>query len=269
MRSKALAAHADIYAEKNGWTGPLAWSTVFHAFLFGTMFLYAAFFGGMHGEDWGGTGGGGGAMSATLVSNAAVPLPAPAEETENVLANESKGLTQSLPKEVEKPTPEAIPIPDKTTKAVSERAKPTEPPKRPMDHAVSNQIPFGQGGPVSGPYGVFNANGAKGGFGFTGGGGDFGSRYGWYVDVVRRKVSENWLRYEIDPSISSARRVYIVFEITRSGEPRDVQVEQSSGIPSLDQSAVRALQRIDTFGPLPNDYPGGSVKVEFWFDYRR
>jgi protein TonB len=265
-----VAAHADIYADENNWSRPLAWSTVFHAFLFGSMLLYAAVFGGFHGEDWGGNGGGGGAMSATLVSNAAVPLPAPSEPTENVLANESKGLTQSVPKEEEKPTPEAIPIPEKPAKTLSERAKPTEPPKRTMaDHTVSNQIPFGQGGPVSGPYGVFNAAGAKGGFGFTGGGGDFGSRYGWYVDVVRRKVAENWLKYEIDPSISSARRVYITFEISRSGEPGNVEVEQSSGIPSLDQSAVRALQRIDTFGPLPNDYSGSSVKVEFWFDYRR
>ena len=48
-------------------------------------------------------------------------------------------------------------------------------------------------------YGVFNAGGAKGGFGFTGGGGDFGSRYAWYVRVVQQKVSENWLKYEVDP----------------------------------------------------------------------
>ncbi|HTK94874.1 MAG TPA: TonB family protein [Terriglobales bacterium] len=264
-----MARSADIYAEQNGWTQPLAWSTAFHAFLIGAMFLYAGVFGAQHGEDWGGSGGGGGAMSATLVSNAAVPLPAPAEPTENILANESKGLTESLPKEAEKPTPEAIPIPDKTAKKVNERAKPTEPARKPQPTVASNQIPFGQGGPVSGPYGVFNANGAKGGFGFTGGGGDFGSRYGWYVDVVRRKVSENWMKYEVDPSISTARRVYITFDITRTGEPANVQIEQSSGIPSLDMSAVRAIQRIDTFGPLPGDYSGNRVSVEFWFDYRR
>jgi hypothetical protein len=32
---------------------------------------------------------------------------------------------------------------------------------------------------------------------------------------------------------------------------------------------MRALQRIDTFGPLPNDYNGSNVAVEFWFDYKR
>jgi protein TonB len=48
-----------------------------------------------------------------------------------------------------------------------------------------------------------------------------------------------------------------------------VQVEQSSGVPSLDQSAVRALQRIDTFGPLPSDYSGTKISVEWWFDYSK
>ena len=104
---------------------------------------------------------------------------------------------------------------------------------------------------------------------FRAGAGDFGSRFAYYVDVVRRKVSENWLKYEIDPRINDARRVYIYFEITRSGQPTNIRVEQSSGIPSLDQSAVRALQRIDTFGPLPAGYNGNYVAVEFWFDYRR
>jgi protein TonB len=103
----------------------------------------------------------------------------------------------------------------------------------------------------------------------SGGTGDFGSRYAWYVDGVRRKVSENWLKYQIDPTVSTARRVYITFDISRSGSPGNVKIEQSSGVPSLDISAMRALQRIDTFGPLPNDYSGSRVSVEFWFDYKR
>jgi protein TonB len=48
-----------------------------------------------------------------------------------------------------------------------------------------------------------------------------------------------------------------------------MEVEQSSGVPSLDMSAIRALQRIDTFGPLPGDYNGSKVSVEFWFDYNK
>lgn len=251
----------DIFFEHDPWKGPLAWSAALHGAFFGGLVLYAAVVGSLHGTSWGGSVTGGDAMSVTLVSRAAVPLPPPSEESQNVVASESKGLSES-----EKRPPEtgaiAIPEQPKKPEPVQRKTVQEKPPP-------PNQVPFGQGGPVSGPYGVFNANGAKGGLSLTGGGGDFGSRYGWYVDVVRRKVSENWLKYEVDPSINSARRVYITFEITRSGEPVNIQLSQSSGIPSLDQSAVRALQRIDTFGSLPPDYSGSRVAVEFWFDYRR
>jgi protein TonB len=73
----------------------------------------------------------------------------------------------------------------------------------------------------------------------------------------------------VDPRVNDARRVYVTFDIERSGRPTNVQVEQSSGVPSLDMSAVRAVQRIDTFGQLPNEYSGNKVSVEFWFDFKR
>ena len=207
-------------------------------------------------------------MGVSLVTT--VPLPTKPVEAKNVLANESKGLTQSQPKPVEK-EPDAIPIPDKETKP-KPKPQPSvtqqKVPPKPVEEA-NNIVPYGEGGPVSGPYGTFSAGGAKGGFGFTGGGGDFGTRYAWYVRVVQQKVSQNWMKYEVDSRIANAQRVYVTFDVVRDGRPTNVQVEQSSGVPSLDQSAVRALQRIDTFGPLPSDYSGNKVSVEFWFDYKR
>ena len=261
-----MEANAEIFFEHDNWFRNLAWSVGLHIAVAGSIILYAVVWHGSGGSNWG-AGGGGDAMGVTLVSS--VPLPASAVQTQNVLANESKGLTQSLPKTEEK-EPEAIPIPDKNAKIKPKpRSSAQQKPKPQPEEEPSNVVPFGQGGPVSGPYGTFNAAGAKGGFGFTGGGGDFGSRYAWYVRVVQQKVSENWLKYEVDPRITEAQRVYVTFDIKRDGHPTNVQVEQSSGVPSLDQSAVRALQRIDTFGPLPSDYSESKVSVEFWFDYKR
>ena len=262
-----MAAAGNIYFERDDWRGSLFWSATAHAIFFGGIFIYAAIIGGMHAENWGGTTTGGGAMSATLVTSAAIPLPAPDIQTEQVLSNQSKGLTQSLAPEVQQPAPEEIPIPDRTkTKPKHKQQTSLTPPRVPPPE--DNRIPYGEGGPVTTPYSMVNLAGSQGGLAFNQGG-DFGSRFAWYVNVVRQKVSENWRRYEIDPSIPSAPRVYITFEITRSGEPQNVQVAQSSGIPSLDISAVRALQRIDTFGPLPPDYSGGRVSVEFWFEYKK
>jgi len=257
-------ASADIYSEHAGLGRPLAWSAGLHVAFAVFVVLYAVFIPGFRGQGWG-TGGGGDAMGATLVSS--VPLPAPTTETTNVLATESKGLSQSQPR-VEEKEPEAIPIPGKNAKIKPKPMTATQRKPQP-EPAESNQIPYGEGGPVSGPYGMFNAGGAKGGFGFTGGGGDFGSRFSWYVQTVQRKVSENWLKYEVDPRITEANRVYVTFDIARDGHPGNVQIEQSSGVPSLDISAMRAIQRIDTFGPLPAEYSGSKVSVEFWFDYKR
>jgi len=262
-----MAANAEIFFEHERWGHNLAWSLALHVVVTGGILLYSTIASGGRGEGWG-AGGGGDAIGVTLVST--VPLPASPVQTQNVLANESKGLAQSQPK-VEEKEPEAIPIPEKESKKKPKpetSASKRKPPPEPVEEA-NNVVPFGQGGPVSGPYGMFSAGGAKGGFGFTGGGGDFGTRYAWYVQVVQRKVSENWLKYEVDPRITEAQRVYITFDVQRDGRPANVQVEQSSGVPSLDQSAVRAIQRIDTFGPLPSDYSGNKVSVEFWFDYKR
>jgi protein TonB len=244
----------------------LSWSAGFHVAVTAIIVLFPYVFGGPHGSDWGG-GGGGEAMGVTLVSS--VPLPAPPAQKQNVLANESKGVTTSQPK-VEEKEPDAIEIQGKNAKIKPKKPPtPTREKNPPPPEPETNQVAFGEGGPVSGPYGSFAAGGAKGGFGVTGSGGDFGTRYGWYVQVIQRKVSENWLKYEVDPGITSAQRVYITFDVARDGHPYNVQVEQSSGVPSLDTSAVRALQRIDTFGSLPPDYSGNKISVEYWFDYKK
>jgi periplasmic protein TonB len=262
-----MAANAEIFFEHDRWGRALAWSAGLHVGVTVALLIYSAVIHGASGDTWG-AGGGGEAIGATLVST--VPLPANPEQTQNVLATESKGLTQSQPK-IEPVEPDAIEIQGKNTKVKPKKQQETvskDKPK-PVPEEETNQVAFGEGGPVSGPYGTFSAAGAKGGFGITGGGGDFGTKYAWYVHVIQQKVSENWLKYEVDPRITTAQRVYITFDVARDGHPENVQVEQSSGVPSLDISAVRALQRIDTFGPLPPDYSGSKISVEYWFDYKR
>ena len=262
-----MEANAEIFFEHDKWGRNLAWSAGLHLAVAGSIILYAAVASGGKGSAWG-AGGGGDAMGVTLVSS--VPLPASTVQTQNVLANESKGITQSQPK-IEQPEPDAIDIQDKNTKIKPRKKQETPTKEKPQaePEPESNQVAFGEGGPVSGPYGTFSAAGAKGGFGITGGGGDFGTKYAWYVHVIQQRVSENWLKYEVDPRINNAQRVYITFDVMRDGHPANVSVEQSSGVPSLDVSAVRALQRIDTFGPLPGDYSGNKISVEYWFDYKK
>ena len=258
-----MAATVDIFEEREGWQKPIGWSVAFHALLFGSILLYAGVYGSGRGENWGGTGGGGGVMNVRLTN--AIPLPSTTnQQTPNVLANESKGLTQSLPKQEVKPEPEALAIPERESKkkkttltAKNVRPEPVQSP--------SNVVPYGEGGQANSV--AFRMAGGSGGIGINSpGGGDFGTRYAWYVDKVRRIISENWFKYEVGPNSANGARVYLTFQINRDGRPTNVQIEQSSRVPSLDYSAVNALRRIDSFGPLPPDYRGSNVMVEFYFD---
>lgn len=263
-----MAAAADVFTEHDSWKRDVALSVGAHALLFGGMMLYAYLLGGGIGEDWGGTGGGGAMNVALTTSIPLAPRNAPAE---NIVATESEGVSESIPKPPEK-APDAIPIPEQQAKKTEKGVTPTRP--KPQERQVKrtepppqNVVPFGEGGPVASAYAISTPTGG-GGLTF-GSDGAFGTRYGWYVDAVRRKVSENWYKYEVGAGLESAKRVYITFEILRDGRPNNIQISQSSGVPALDISAMRALQRIDTFGPLPSDYRGSKVNVEFYFDYKR
>ncbi len=257
---------ADIFEEREGWSGPVAMSVGFHLLLALVIFV-VGYLGISSGTNWGGDSAGGptgDAMSATLVSNAGVPLPQPQTPTENIVATENKGITQSMPQPAIGAN-DAIAVPDKDVKRRIDRIP--SPPARNRPQPITtppNVVAYGEGGPVSGPFGAFTATHTKGGFNFQGGG-DFGSRYGWYVQVVNNKVSNNWYTVEVGPN-ATGHRVYILFDIQPDGTPTNVRIEQSSGVPALDQSAVRAIQRIDGFGPTPSH---GRVSVEFWFDYQR
>jgi hypothetical protein len=94
-----MAQNAEIFFEHDSWARALAWSAGFHLAVTAVILLYPVLFNGGRGSDWG-SGGGGSAMGVTLVSS--VPLSAAPTPTQNVLANESKGLAKSQPKIEEK-----------------------------------------------------------------------------------------------------------------------------------------------------------------------
>ncbi len=56
------------------------------------------------------------------------------------------------------------------------------------------------------------------------GGGDFGSKYSWFVDAVRNRISGNWLQSMIDPSVRFAPRATVSFQILRDGSIVNIQM---------------------------------------------
>ena len=253
---------ANLFYEREEWKTPLLISVAFHGMLVLAMFGLGFIMAPRAGNDWGKNQGD--AIDARLVS-ASIPIPR-AEQSDNIVANESKGVTQTEPQPKVAETDDGISIPGKVTppkKTVDRPVTPTHTTPRPAP-TPETAVPYGESGPVSGPYGMVSTSAYKGGFSFHDA--DFGSQFGWYVDAVKRRVQSNWLTYELDPHMQAQHRGYVEFDILSDGSPANVHLAQTSGVPAIDQSAVRAIQRIDSFGKLPKS--GLSrVTVEFWFDY--
>ncbi len=252
-------------------------STGLHALLAIVMFVLPGVFPAYGIAGWGSEDGGGEGVSVEIVSNiSGIPLPAPAVVNETAAANESAGFFESEPAPApeetvatEVPAPEAEPVPEtlapvETTPPPARPAPPDEPdpPSTP-----DNAVPFGEGGLPAINYGEFAAGDGTGAIAV--GDGAFGERYGRYVESITRRVSENWLQSMIAGNVRQAPRIYVSFDILRDGTIINEQIEESSGIPSLDRSAMRAIFASNPLAPLPGDFRGRSVNVRFWFEYRR
>jgi TonB family protein len=89
------------------------------------------------------------------------------------------------------------------------------------------------------------------------------------VDAVRNRISSNWLQSTVDPTVRWAPRANFTFQILKDGTVTNVQMTQTSGNRAVDNSALRAILSSSPVSPLPSNYPGSSVTVEFYFDFRR
>jgi protein TonB len=261
-----MAAAAQNRANYDTLKGGLSFSLIFHAAIAALLVGSVIF---QHtGDSWGGPGG---AITVGVVGSVpAVPMPRPETETTNRVVDESKGLYKA---ETPPPPPvDATPIPkfekNKPPKYISKPSKVLENPVKPPPNAV----PYGGGGTPAVPYSSFalGAGTTQAGMSFNGaGGGNFGDRFSWYVEAVQRKVSSNWLQSTVDPRISFAPRLVATFDILRDGSVANIQITKSSGNPSVDTSAVRAIRDAAPMDRLPPGYAGSQVSVEFWFDFKR
>jgi protein TonB len=249
--------------------GTLLVSLILHALLVAAALGYAAFAppsGGGWGQRW---GTGEATRMGAVRTLPGIPLPAPMLSTPSTVATPNPGLYKTEPKPRIEPPADAEEIPKYKSAVKAEKAErinkriqkaELEPPE--------NAIPFGQGGAPTMTYTQVVNDAGSGGL-TLGEGGNFGERYAWYVAAVRNRVSSNWLLSTVSPGITSAPRIYVTFEISRDGSIAGLQTTQSSGVPEVDRSALRAILASSPLPPLPPDYPGGSVKVEFFFDFHR
>ncbi|MEB3245241.1 MAG: energy transducer TonB [Vampirovibrionales bacterium] len=127
------------------------------------------------------------------------------------------------------------------------------------------------GGPGGAPGGGGNAGrNSTNQFGSPGGGGgpagvdaiaepDFGP----YIAELQRRIKRNWT----PPSDNRNKRIEVLFTIGRDGVLRKLIVQKSSGVEVADSAAMAAVRASSPFRPLPANYRGNEIDVQFIFDY--
>ena len=87
--------------------------------------------------------------------------------------------------------------------------------------------------------------------------------FGPYMRDLQRRIKMNW----DPPKGNESKRVVLLFKIAKDGRLLSCSVFKSSGLPSADKAAINAVQLTAPFRPLPVEYKGASIDIQFTFDY--
>ena len=253
----------DEHPEGDNLRGNFFAALVLHASVAALMVTLAWFH--HRGQSWGENAATAGAIQATMVSS--LPLPPKQRELDTgVLTSEAPSPAPVTTKEetIAAPKPDEIPLPEKKVKPIKQAPQPTPaPPKHPQPAPEQpTKAVTGETAGIRIPQATMELkNGTASAMVQDR---TFGTRFAYYVNIVNRTVAQNWYTQEADPRASAGKSVTILFDIDRSGAPTNPRIETRSGSPSLDQSALRAVQRVEGFGPLP---AGDHITVEYTFHY--
>lgn len=88
--------------------------------------------------------------------------------------------------------------------------------------------------------------------------------FGPYMRELQRRIKLNW----DPPKGNESKTVVLLFKIAKDGRLLSCRVNRSSGLPTADQAALKAVELTAPFRPLPADFKGQSIDIQFTFDYR-
>jgi len=243
--------------------------------LHGTLLALAVFPLGFRSREpilMGGDGSGGQAVSVSLTPS----IPLPAAPVENRVATDTKSENPPEP-EVKKPKATEPPPPPKDDDYFIKKRKQERLDQAKRDlmasvtkdlHRPSNAVPGGGGPASSSIIGMTAPSAGSGGIGF---GGDFGSRYSFYVHTVQTCLSNHWQQTRPDSAAMNAPKAYVAFEILKDGSIAHEHITTSSGVPSADRDAISSVVgcsgrgSADHLPRLPGDFDKDRVPVEVWF----
>ena len=232
------------------------------------------------------------------------PEPVSTPSTPKKSSAEQRQVQKTAPRHTSmaKPAPKTPQVPPRPIF----QPKPSSPPKLTTQNPFSIPAPkvkapravTPMGGPVTtGPIGTSSpsgdpspvmSNGGKSGnsrgsrgSGYSVGGGDPGNPgpgnangspgidaikepdFGPYMRELQRRIKRNWH----PPRGNESKKVVLLFKVSRDGRLLRLNVNKSSGLSDADDAALEAVKMSAPFRPLPPEYQGSDIDIQFTFDY--
>lgn len=216
-----------------------------------------------------GGGGGGGGGGAPAVTEAMADTEIPERETLRDLTTPQK-LEQETPSTMRHPVdkPKREPKSPAKKKAVIQKPKRTTP-SQTQKPAPGTAQGSGAGSGVR--FGVGSGQGGGSGLGSS-----YSSQIGlssfpftYYLQIIIDRVSSNWFTSLVDPGLRGTFHTTVFFKILRTGRISGLKIEESSGVRSLDLSALRAIQSAAPFPPLPREYEDDYLGIHLIFEHSK
>jgi len=89
-----------------------------------------------------------------------------------------------------------------------------------------------------------------------------------YIEQMRERLYQSFSKYErVDANVPPGNSAEMWFEVNRDGSLSNVKVGKPSGWDSLDYACMRAVQRTETVGALPEDYKLRAMPATFACTY--
>ncbi|HLW75857.1 MAG TPA: TonB family protein [Bryobacteraceae bacterium] len=246
--------------------GAFFWALALHLGIIGSLALQAWISGTT--KAFGSKDAGGGSVAVTPVNS--IPIPHHGEP--NPLANPSESAVPQTPVKApdrvkaETPSPKAIPI--KTKKAKQKEAPVASARQifRPYKELTQNQLTSKAAPQIASP--MFTSLPGAGNIS-TGAHTTLGSRFAGYGAQIEQIVAQHWRTNDVDARYQTAPVVIATFDLMRDGTIRNVQLLQTSGILTLDNSVKRAILDSAPFPPIPPGFEKSYATVEFTFELKR
>ncbi len=87
--------------------------------------------------------------------------------------------------------------------------------------------------------------------------------YGPYMRKIQSDIKANWF----PPKGHQSNRVVTLFKVAKDGKLLACSIYKSSGSKDSDSAAIHAIKATAPFEPLPENFKGKSVDIQFTFDY--